>query len=109
MMFLWCRGHSIRMRGYYDTSGGWKVTGYDKDFLWFHVPNNPTWWSYTYTMFVSSRVEQCTTLNYIPCKNEVLGKLSQNVRKHSLMFVKYRKTHVYHDTFGKSCRTNNLK
>jgi hypothetical protein len=86
-----------------------KVTGYDKDFLWFHVPNNPTWWSYTYTMFVSSRVEQCTTLNYIPCKNEVLGKLSQNVRKHSLMFVKYRKTHVYHDTFGKSCRTNNLK
>ena len=42
-------------------------------------------------------------------KNEVLRKLSQNVWKHSPMFVKYRKAHVCHDTFEKSCRIKNLK
>jgi hypothetical protein len=52
-------------------------------------------------MFVLSRVEQRTTLGYIPCKNEVLGKLSQNVWKHSPMYVKYRKAHVCHHIFGK--------
>jgi hypothetical protein len=61
-------------------------------------------------MFVSSRVEQRTTLCYIYYKNEVIGKLSQNVGKRSTMFVKYRKTQVCHDTFGtKRCRTKNSK
>jgi hypothetical protein len=85
------------------------VIGYPKDFLWYQVLNNPLYWRNTYTMFVSSHVEQRTTLGYIPCKNEFIGKFSQNIWKHSPMFVKYRKAHVCHDTFEKSCIPKNLK
>jgi hypothetical protein len=60
-------------------------------------------------MFVSSRVEHRTTLGYIPCKNEVLGKLSQIVWMHSTMFVKYCKAHVCHDTFGKMLYNKEFK
>ena len=35
-------------------------------------------------------------------KNKVLGKLNQNVWRHSPMFVKYCKANVCHDTFGKN-------
>jgi hypothetical protein len=52
-------------------------------------------------MSVPSRVELRTTLATFLTQNEAIGKLSQNVWKHSPMFVKYCKAHVCHDTFRK--------